>query len=209
MKLSEGINIISGRPGEIPDASRNDFPEFFREMGFKSGAEIGVYKGEYTKILASSGLEIYAIDPWRIYRDYGNPRGQKRLDFQYDHTCRYLSDCPNVKIVRKTSLEALEDFPDGSLDFVYIDGNHHFEYVAQDIVEWTRKVRKGGIVSGHDYIYTKSRSVNGGCDVHYIVDAYVKAAKIRNFWVVGRKKYIEGEKRDRWRSWFWIKEKDW
>ena len=209
MKLIEGVKTVRGRPGIITDCSRNDLPILFKELGFKVGIEVGVYKGYFTQILASTGLQIYGIDPWRIYRDYGNPRGQQRLDFQYEHTLRELASFSNIKIIRKTSMEALEDFPDGSLDFVYIDGNHHFRYIADDIVEWTIKLKKGGIMSGHDYIYTKSQTVNGGCDVHYIVDAYIKAASIRNFWVLGRKEYRDGEKRDRWRSWMWFKEKNW
>lgn len=209
MKLSEGVKTLRGRPAIIPDCSRDDLPEFFKELGFKRGVEIGTYFGEYNEVIAKSGLEIYGIDPWRIYKDYSNPRGQKRLDFQYESTKEKLSKYPNAHLIRKTSMEALEDFEDESLDFVYIDGNHHFKYVAEDIVEWTRKLKKGGIMSGHDYIYTKSQSVCGGCDVHFVVDAYVKAAQIRNFWVLGRKEYVEGEKRDKWRSWMWFKEKNW
>lgn len=206
MKLIDGIKLKrKGGPVEIPDCSRDALPQFFVEMGFKAGAEIGTYKGQYTEILAKSGLQIYTIDPWRIYRDYNSHRGQARLDSRYEHAKKILAPYPNVKIIRKTSMEALEDFPDESLDFVYIDGNHHFKYVAEDIVEWTRKIRKGGIVSGHDYVYFKLVSVARRCDVCYVVDAYVRAAGIENFWVLGRKEYIDGEKRDRWRSWMWFK----
>ena len=48
-------------------------------------------------------------------------------------------------------MEALKDFNDNSLDFVFIDGNHTFEYVVEDIAQWSKKVKVGGIVSGHDY----------------------------------------------------------
>ncbi len=49
-------------------------------------------------------------------------------------------------------MDALEDFEDNSLDFVYIDGDHNFKHISEDIYEWTKKVRSGGIVSGHDYL---------------------------------------------------------
>src|SRR3989344_6041187 len=138
MELSEAIKL-KGRPFEIPDASRDDLLQFFVDMGYKTGAEIGVYKGEFSEKLCRTGLKLYAIDPWRIYKDYGNPRGQKRLDFQYENTKRVLSSYPNCTIVRKTSMEAVEDFEDESLDFVYIDANHEFRYIAEDLVEWTKK----------------------------------------------------------------------
>jgi predicted O-methyltransferase YrrM len=48
-------------------------------------------------------------------------------------------------------MEAVKDFKDESLDFVFIDGNHQYSYVLEDITEWSKKVRSGGIVSGHDY----------------------------------------------------------
>jgi hypothetical protein len=197
MKISEGIKI-KGRPADIPDCTRNDLPEFFKEMGFTKGAEIGSYFGKYTEVLAKSGLQIYAIDPWRIYDDYGNPRGQKRLDFQYDSTKKLLEPYPNCTVIRKTSMEALDDFPDGSLDFVYIDGNHHFPFVAEDLFWWSTKVKKGGVISGHDYYYSE------GIHVKQVVDAFVASFGIRNFWVLGKREDPVGPGRERWRSWMWF-----
>lgn len=204
MELSEGIKF-KGRPFEIPDCSRNDLPKFFKQMGYKVGAEIGVYKGEFSEKFAKAGLQLYAIDPWRIYKDYGNPRGQKRLDFQYEHTKRVLAPYKKCKIIRKTSMEAVEDFPDGSLDFVYIDGNHEFRYIAEDLYEWTKRVKRGGIVSGHDFFYTKTGTDTENWHVAYVLRAYIRAYGIDNWYLLGRKDASEGEKRDKWRSWMFIK----
>ena len=44
-----------------------------------------------------------------------------------------------------------KQFPDGSLDFVYIDGNHNYEHTVEDISLWSKKVRQGGIIYGHDF----------------------------------------------------------
>ena len=112
-------------------------------MGFKAGVEIGVYKGGYTKVLAKSGLQIYGIDPWRAYGDVGLiSQDQEELDDYYENAQRILAPYPNVVIIRKTSMEALEDFEDESLDFIYVDGNHRFKYIAEDICEWTKKNKK-------------------------------------------------------------------
>lgn len=203
MTLEDGIKNL-GRPFEIPDCSRNDLPEFFVRQGFKRGVEIGVYKGDYSQHFAIAGLEHYAIDPWQIYSDYKNIRGQKRLDFQFGHTHRLLDKYPNCTIIRKTSIEALEDFEDDSLDYVYIDGNHHLRYVVEDIVEWSKKVRPGGVVSGHDWIWTPFTATLNVCHVVYAIKAYINAYNIEHFWVLGRKEYVKGEVRDRWRSWMWF-----
>ena len=204
MKLIDGLKL-PGRPAEIPDCSRDDLPQFFVEMGFKVGAEIGVYKGEFSEKIAQTGLTLYSIDPWQIYDDYDNPRGQDRLDFQYEHTKQVLAPYPNCTIIRKTSMEAAPDFKDDSLDFVYIDANHDFRYVAEDLSEWTKKVKKGGIVSGHDYFYTKTRTNQPHWHVAFVLNAYISAYSIPNWYLLGRKNAMEGEKRDKWRSWMFIK----
>jgi hypothetical protein len=196
----------TGRPFEIPDCSRDDLPQFFVDMGFKVGAEIGVYKGEFSEKFAKVGLSLFAIDPWRIYKDYSNPRGQERLDFQYEHTKRVLDPYPKCKIIRKTSMEAIEDFEDESLDFVYIDGNHDFRYIAEDLAEWTKKVRKGGIVSGHDFFFTKTGTNTTHWHVAFVLKAYIDAYSITNWFLLGTKNPVEGEKRDKWRSWMFVKE---
>jgi len=125
-------------------------------------------------------------------------------------------------------MEAVEDFKDESLDFVYIDGHHGFRYVAEDLCEWTQKVKKGGIVSGHDYALNKKGARDPYVlQVKYVLHAFVEAFGVRNFYVLGRK-HPEGERimsdpngqlyadtfikedkkemRDRWRSWFFIRE---
>ena len=96
MKISEGLKL-KGRPVEIPDCGRNDLPEFFKEMGFKRGIEVGVFQGEYTEVLAKSGLEIYGIDPWLEYKGYVYSTG-RRVDFneRYDRASKRLSKYKNV-----------------------------------------------------------------------------------------------------------------
>jgi hypothetical protein len=202
MKIIDGIRR---RDVEIPDCGRNDLPEFFIEMGFKKGVEIGTYKGEFAEVIAKSGLEIYGVDPWLSYSDYpyynSREQDQEILNEQYEESKKRLAPYPNAHLIRKTSMEALADFPDESIDFVYIDGNHTFKYVAEDLCEWTKKVKRGGVVCGHDYIYSRPTIA-----VRHVVDAYVATYAIHKFWVLGRKKVDKGEHRDSWRSWLFIKQ---
>ena len=53
--------------------------------------------------------------------------------------------------------DAVKDIEDSSLDFVHIDGDHSYDFVMQDIILWGRKVRIGGIISGHDYLYDRDK----------------------------------------------------
>ena len=192
-------------PYQIPNAIRDELPECLKKMGYKVGAEIGVYKGLYTRFFLKQGLKMYAVDPWEPYPDYEGSEANniERMKVVYNKTHRNVKEFGDqCVIIKKYSDEALKDFADESLDFVYIDANHGFKYVASDLVEWSKKVRKGGVVAGHDYFYRKLLPNQEACQVGYVLDAYVKAFDIKNWYVIGRK---ESGKCDRHRSWFWIK----
>jgi len=97
-----------------------------------------------------------------------------------------------VEIIRKTSIEAVKDVPDGSLDFVYIDALHEFDPVMMDLIEWVPKVRKGGIVAGHDY-----SNVFYQFGVIEAVRAYTYAHNVYHWYVTDM---------DHHPSYFWVKE---
>lgn len=190
MKIIDGLKL-DGWQVEIPGCGRNDFPEFFREMGYKVGAEIGVMRGDYSEVLCKGGMKVYSIDPWR-HRQRGFEKIAREKLKQY----------VNCTIIKKISMDALEDFEDESLDFVYIDGNHNFRYIAEDIYEWPKKVKKGGVIAGHDYTKMDGPGFYDFAvkDVKFIVDAYVRCMQIPKWYVLGKDKEV-----DKYRSWFWIK----
>jgi hypothetical protein len=177
--------------------SRNELPDFFRQQGYKVGAEIGVYKGEFTEQLCKAGLKVYAIDPWITYKNYR--KHPQELDYNelYEMTKSKLTSY-QCEIIKKTSMEALEDFPDNSLDFVYIDGNHSIPYITQDIYEWCRKVRPGGVISGHDYFNDSHNPYwIRACHVKHAVDACVEIFKVKDLIILDKDKHP---------SWLWKKE---
>lgn len=204
MKILDGLKL-KGRVVEIPDCGRDDLARFmYEDVGYRVGAEIGVDRGEYGKVLCDAGLEVYGVDCWESYDQYKRP---ERFKNSMDVAIKTLKGC-NYHIIKKYSMDALSGFEDGSLDFVYIDANHTLPYVTADIFGWERKVRKGGIVSGHDYAVIKGGRegipdpVYDGCHVKPAVNACVEVMKIRKLCILGKRD--EGY-RDKWRSWFWIK----
>ena len=183
--------------------SRDELPQFFVDSGYKVGAEIGVYKGGFTEKFCKAGLKMYAIDPWMAYQGAGRTQQeQARQDFLYGHAKRTLApyDC---EVIRATSMEALKQFKDESLDFVYIDGDHSFKHIAADIEEWSKKVRKGGIVAGHDYFFYKNMRLI--CQVKPVVDAYVDTFGITKLYTFGADPHAK-DKDNRYPSWLWIKQ---
>uniref|UniRef100_A0A6H1ZSN1 Putative methyltransferase n=1 Tax=viral metagenome TaxID=1070528 RepID=A0A6H1ZSN1_9ZZZZ len=202
MRIVDGIKM-AGTPFIIPDCSRDDLPGFFREKGYRVGAEIGVLKGEFTEKFCQAGLKIFAIDPWRAFRGQGRDQNRQEQQNEYYETARNrLAPYANCTIIRKTSMEAVNDFSPSSLDFVYIDGCHEFPYVAQDIYEWSKIVKKGGVISGHDYFNTHPGANNVLCHVKAVVDAYTTLYKIDNWWLFGCMKRGSGS--HKFHSWMWV-----
>ena len=121
------------------------------------GAEIGVYAGELSELLLRGipDLKLHLIDPYRhfpkeVYDDLANS-DQDVQDARYEYVCKLFAKNENVEILRLTSEEAAPKIPDESLDFVYIDANHAYEFVKRDIELWWPKVKQHGILAGHDY----------------------------------------------------------
>jgi hypothetical protein len=197
MKLIDAIKH-KGNPYWIPNCSRDDLPEFFKEMGFKKGAEVGVAKAENFEKYLKAGLTMYGIDPWSDYKNYHYADTRYIQTFKEWHrdALKRLKPYNNYKLIRKTSIDASDDIPNRSLDFVYIDGNHKFGYVAMDLTCWSSKVRRGGIVAGHDFHCNFPKYNNSIAQVRYAVEAYTKINAIDNWYVLGRKKLVEGEKND-------------
>ena len=124
----------------------------------KAFAEVGVYRGVNAQILQALFQEalMYLIDPWQIYSDYLSveampmTRQNEEMEKAYAEVVGKFALNPKVEIIRKTSLEASKRFSK-ELDLVFIDGNHEYAYVKEDIQIWSSKVRAGGILAGHDY----------------------------------------------------------
>lgn len=201
-----GLNADQKCPIEIPNVGRNDLAGLFAELGFKEGAEIGVEAGVYSEVLCRAGLKLHCVDLWSGYEGY--KKGDANMQKNYEDAQRRLKayDC-RFWVMRSTIAAA--QFPDQSLDFVYIDANHDLFHVIQDITVWLPKIRKGGIIAGHDYCDRimkrgNKRVKNTTHHVIEAVNAYTKAYAIHPWFVLGRKEAREGEIRDKNRSWMWV-----
>ncbi len=102
-------------------------------------------------------------------------------------------------------MDALADFEDESLDFVYIDGNHAAPWVDDDIREWSKKVRKGGVVSGHDYARVRGNEHEDSSRwaVIQALNKYVPEHGVQ-LYIWGLNNSQNGLKRDSSRSWMFF-----
>ena len=171
-------------PVRIAKFDRNKLMEKIGEHGLKKGAEIGVDRGTFSEHMCKviPDIELLCVDPWKA---------DQNGDVRYEITKKKL-DGHNVTIDRRIGQEAARDVEDESLDFIYIDGDHHFDWVMEDIITWGRKVRIGGVISGHDYYRFRQAGVVDA------VDVYTKTHGITEW-------FLTDEKAS---TWFWIKKHD-
>lgn len=202
-KFSLGFDDSTRMPIEIPDIGRNGLAKLFHELGFKSGAEIGVLEGEYSEIICKANPEakLYSIDPWVPHRGYTDFMRKETFEKAYAAAKARLAPY-NCEIVKKFSLDAVKDFADESLDFVYIDGDHNFQNCTDDIAEWSKKVKYGGIISGHDYIKHKKPT---NIHVYEVVRGYTEAYNIRPWFLLAAKAVIDGIITAEARTFMWVK----
>lgn len=163
-----------------------------RDRPHRIGAEIGVNRGA-TQVQLLDGLPglelLYAVDPWEAYADYRNSlaaakwRDQKTFDRAFmSYLRRVLPYATRVFVMRAFSRDAARLIPGESLDFVFIDGNHFYEYVRRDIELWTAKVRPGGIVSGHDYLEESPDGEKWGV-IRAVREAFGEAVRLEPHYV--------------------------
>lgn len=177
--------------------------KLFAELGFNYGVEIGTDQGEFAEVLCKDNpnLNLRCIDPWSTgaYETGKQPESKEEQEYfekRYTETVKRLMSY-QTDIIRKTSMEAVREWGDNTLDFVYIDGNHDFLNVTQDIHYWLKKVKPGGILAGHDFVKYPSRKFN---HVQKVVRAYTTSYHLLPVFLVIPTN--EGMKRDRFRSWF-------
>lgn len=122
-------------------------------------AEIGCYRGVSTAVFATFAKTVHAVDPWAFYPElpYGMILAAEPL---FDEVCGEHS---NIIKHKGRSVDVAKEFNDETLDMIYIDGDHSPEAVRLDFDSWIPKVKRGGIIAGHDY-----------CLVHAVIARPVK-----------------------------------
>lgn len=121
-------------------------------------AEIGVQGGGYADFILrkTRPAKLFLIDCWAhqdptVYDDPEANVSDPQQEELYQVTKRRFKHEKSVEIIRAFSKDAAQQFADESLDWVYIDANHGYEAVKEDLGLWWSKVKPGGILSGHDY----------------------------------------------------------
>lgn len=141
------------------------FGDYLNSLGRPcSAVEIGVNKGDFLFAMVGYCKQVvwFGVDPYTVYKTFSDlvvlPE-ENEFNEMFETLSKKIDTHPDrdrIKLIRKKSIDALNDVSK-NVDLVYIDGNHSYESVLEDIEVWEPKVRVGGIIAGHDYNKKSSR----------------------------------------------------
>ena len=146
-----------------------DFSNFLRDDDIF--VEIGVWKGASICFLGerlrakNKKPKIFAVDTFKgssnekIHTEKIKEAGGSNLPI-FNENLKDLKLEYLITPIEKTSIEASQLFDDNSLAGVFIDANHTYEEVKKDLGAWYPKIKKGGWITGHDYINGVKKAVD-------------------------------------------------
>lgn len=179
-KIENQDQSITPDQDPIQVKNKRELTLLIKKLGLTGeGVEIGVQLGLYSElILENSELKrLYSVDPWQEFpqEEYENDAAnvcQEQQDYRYLSTIFRLNRfCSRSVVLRMISEDAARLFSDHQLDFIFIDGNHGYEYVKQDLELWYPKIKPNGLFAGDDYLFTPE----GKTPVKDAVDEFVAA----------------------------------
>lgn len=180
------------------DESRPTPRDFLLEAMPKASvcAEIGVHHGDFSRRILEviHPKKLHLIDPWQYLEDevykssnYGGERGgnQAIMDQRYRNVVkRFRLEIVRGQVVihRDYSHKVCDLFEDHYFDWIYIDGNHLYEFVTRDLALYFDKVKRGGFIAGDDYV--EGGWWHGG--VKKAVDEFIASGRVRAVYLEDR-----------------------
>jgi len=129
--------------------------QLIKERGYKTGVEVGTaYGGNAFHLLQNSELDsLICIDPYIFYPAMPGFTCQEEYDTLYQFAVARLALYPNAIISRIDSKQFIIDNKDinGNYDFVFLDGSHDYKDVIWECMHYSKIIKPGGVLSGHDY----------------------------------------------------------
>jgi len=139
------------------------FSSIINENNYKKVLEVGCAYGFHTKqVISNTEIESYImVDPYvpyandifsdsvqNVYKDGPLSNFDQFLHLVMEELSEYKE---KITHIRKPSIEASKDIEDGSLDAIFVDGDHSYNAVKEDLHAWWPKLRVGGTLCGDDY----------------------------------------------------------
>ena len=199
------IDLRQPSPILLPAVDRMEMALAMTDLGFTNGAEVGTAAGDHALLLCQNipNLTLYCVDPWEQVDGFISFKNSKLSEW-HNQAVDKLSVFPSCHLVQMISMDAVKEVQDKSLDFVYIDGAHDFRHVSEDISEWIKKIKPGGILYGHDYVTIPYGRY--ACHVKDVVDAYCRSHWIPHWFMLGNLEQRADGKYARIPNWMFVVE---
>jgi len=160
-------------------------------------AEIGVWKGDFSQKIVENCKpnKFILVDSWIFDKtirgcapqvEDKEPLNQIYFDQAYNETKLKFKYHSNVSIYKSNSKEASKKFEDNFFDYIYIDAEHSYSAVRQDLEYWFPKLKKNGYIFGDDYHW---REEDYSLSVERAYQEFFKINKIK-FWCVFKSQVI-------------------
>ena len=120
-------------------------------------AELGVFRGEFSEIILNKlePSELFLVDIFPPEMCSGDKDGNNivydNLEKYHEILTKKYKRSKKVKVIKSTTIAFLETIDDEYLDAVYIDADHSYDGVKNDLELSFKKVKTGGVIMGHDY----------------------------------------------------------
>jgi len=144
--------------------------------------ELGSWRGKSAAFMGveiiNSGKRIFfvCVDNWS--------QGDTQKDFK--EAVARIEEGVILFVLEGTSWEMADQFEDNTIAFCFVDAAHDYVSKTNDIKAWLPKIKKGGMIAGHDYT-----SVMDGYNRTYdaVNDTIGKEniSVIRNVWIHRKK----------------------
>jgi predicted O-methyltransferase YrrM len=157
------------------------YPNLYKNMveKFPSGShfvEVGTWKGRSAAFMAveiinsEKNIKFDCVDDWlEVKKEESHPKRPYQLWETFLNNIEPVKNIINP--IRMKSIEACKLYKNETLDFIFIDAAHDYNNVISDIKSWYPKLKKGGIIAGHDY-------GNGHVGVEKAVDEFFKGKNL-------------------------------
>jgi hypothetical protein len=169
---------LAGQTQYLRPVTRLDLPKLANALGLtRHAAEVGVFRGENAAHILTTwkGQMLYLVDAWDSVDIWSSEQGKANYEAMLaavkPHAGRYT-------ILKNLTHSAAVALPDGHLDYIFIDAGHDYLAVRRDLNAWWPKLRRGGLISGHDY--SNGYFPMGGNVVYGVRDAVDEFAALHN-----------------------------
>lgn len=128
------------------------------------GAEIGVYRGDFSKeLMKCEPAMLYLIDAWEPYEEYkldsicatNQPDNMEATKF----AMKDAISAGRCKVIKGFSGNVAKGWKE-PLDWIFLDSNHAYEFVLEDLNYWSRHIKPDGVIMCHDFTDTSAGAIS-------------------------------------------------